>query len=201
MINRVELKMKAKEEIKGNILMLFVCSLIVSLIGGALGFIPVVGAIAAIVIEAPLTLGYTMLYLGMTRGEKVEVGNLFKGFNYFKNSLVLLLLQGIFVFLWSLLFVIPGIIKGLSYSMSFYILAENPEMSGREALDESMRIMEGHKMDLFVLQLSFIPWILLTSVTCGLAGIYVIPYMTQTVANFYLAIKDEKIVDTTATVM
>lgn len=199
MINRVDLKMKAKEEIKGNILMLFLCSLIISLIAGALGMIPVVGFIAALVIEAPLALGLSMLYLGMTRGEKVEVGNLFKGFNQFQNSLVLLLLQTIFTFLWSLLFVIPGIIKGLSYSMSFYVLAENPEMSGREALEESMRIMDGHKMDLFVLQLSFIPWMLLTTVTFGIAAIYVVPYVTQTTTNFYLAIKDDQVVESTAT--
>ena len=77
----------------------------------------------------------------------------------------------------------------LLYSQAYYILAEHPEMSGKEALDASIEMMDGHKMDYFVLLLSFIPWILLCTITCGLAVLYVYPYMDATLVNFYQAIK------------
>jgi len=96
----------------------------------------------------------------------------------------------IFTCLWSLLFVIPGIIKAISYSMAYFVLADNPELSAKEALDESKRITSGHIGDLFVLYLSFIPWVLLGAITCGLALIYVVPYMQTTMANYYLELKD-----------
>lgn len=88
-----------------------------------------------------------------------------------------------------MLLVIPGIIKGLSYSMATYILADHPEMTARQALNESKRIMDGHKMDLFLLELSFIGWLLLVGITCGIAIIYVGPYMNATMVNFYNSIK------------
>ena len=103
-----------------------------------------------------------------------------------------MLLVAVFTLLWSLLLYIPGIIKAISYSMSFYILAENPEMSAREALNESKKIMHGHKMDYFVLALSFIPWILLVMITFGIAAIWVAPYMQLTITNFYHSIKTKK---------
>ena len=73
--------------------------------------------------------------------------------------------------------------------MAYYVLAENPQMSANEALNESKAIMDGHKMDLFVLYLSFIPWMLLGSITLGIAYIYVMPYMQLTITNFYHKIK------------
>ena len=76
-----------------------------------------------------------------------------------------------------------------AYSMSWFVLAENPNMTAREAIRESKEIMNGHKMDFFVLSLSFIPWILLVYVTLGIASIYVMPYMQLTITNFYHNIK------------
>lgn len=188
-MNRAELKAAAKSQIKGNIGMLFLCYLIIFAISLVSGFIPVAGGIVAFVITPPLSVGLVLIYLGLTEGKKVEVGTLFSGFQYFGKSIFLMILVAVFTFLWSLLFCIPGIIKGLSYSMAYYILAENPDMTAREALKESKEIMQGHKWELFVLQLSFILWILLTIVTFGIAAIYVVPYQTCTVANFYQKIK------------
>ena len=95
----------------------------------------------------------------------------------------------IFTTLWSFLFVIPGIIKAYSYSMSFYILAENPDMTARDALNESKEIMKGNKLNLFVLELSFILWAFAIIFTLGIAAIYVEPYMQLTYVNFYHNIK------------
>lgn len=188
-MNRAELKAAAKEQIKGNIGMLFLCGLIIFGIALACAFIPMVGGVASFLVTPPLSLGVCMIYLGLTEGKKAEVGTLFQGFQSFGKSIWLTILVAVFTFLWTLLLYIPGIIKGLSYSMAFYVLADNPEMTAREALRESKEIMHGHKWELFVLQLSFILWMILGLFTLGFAYIYVIPYMSATVANFYQKIK------------
>ena len=160
-MNRAELKAAAKEQIKGNIGMLFLCGLIIFGIALACAFIPMVGGVASFLVTPPLSLGVCMIYLGLTEGKKAEVGTLFQGFQSFGKSIWLTILVAVFTFLWTLLLYIPGIIKGLSYSMAFYVLADNPEMTAREALRESKEIMHGHKWELFVLQLSFILWMIL----------------------------------------
>ena len=198
-MNRAELKAAAKAQIKGNIGILFLCSVILFAIGFACGLIPAVGPIASYVVTPPLSLGLVMIYLGLTEGQKAEVATMFKGFQQFGKSILLFVLIAVFTFLWSLLFIIPGIIKGLSYSMAYYVMADNPEMTAREALNESKEIMKGHKGELFVLQLSFILWMLLSVVTFGIALIYVMPYMSCTTANFYQKIKRQpQVVETVA---
>ena len=102
-------------------------------------------------------------------------------------------MMNIFIFLWSLLFVIPGIIKSFSYAQMPYILMDHPEMGWKEALEESKRMMNGHKMDYFVLLLSFIPWLLLCGITFGIAFLYVGPYMQMTCVNFYRGLKEEQL--------
>lgn len=189
MIDRAELKRRAKNDISGNMGMLILCMIIVGALSMACSMIPYLGWIGSLLITGPLTLGSAYIYLNLTRRFAPEVDILFSGFHRFTDTLVLHLLTSIFTFLWSLLLVVPGIIKAISYSQAYYILAEHPEMTAKEALDESIDMMDGHKMDYFVLGLSFIPWLLLVSITCGLAALYVAPYMSATYANFYLAIK------------
>ena len=91
------------------------------------------------------------------------------------------------------LLVIPGIVKSYSYYMMGYILTDHPEMGWKEAIAESKQMMYGHKMDLFVLHLSFLGWILLSCLTLGVLLIYTLPYMQQTEANFYRMLKEEQI--------
>lgn len=195
-MNRVELKVKAKQMISGNIGMLIVCFIIVTALTGVCMMIPHVRWVASVCISGPLTLGTAYIYLNLTRGFDPDVNILFSGFQRFVDALVLNLLISVFTFLWSLLLVVPGIIKAISYSQAYYILAEHPEMSGKEALDESIAMMDGHKMDYFVLVLSFFPWLLLCGITCGLASLYVVPYMTATLVNFYEAVKSPVVLNT-----
>ncbi len=183
-MDRVQLKAIAKQQIQGNIGILFVCLLITSVLSS------IVPGLASLIVAPPLTLGLTMIFLGLTRNESPEVNTLFSGFSYMGPAILLNIMIAVFTFLWSLLFVIPGIIKGISYSMAYFVLADNPELSANEALDESKRITSGHIGDLFVLYLSFIPWFLLGAITCGLALIYVVPYVQATMANYYLELKD-----------
>lgn len=188
-MNRAELKLAAKAQIQGKIGILFVCYLVVFGIGLVCGLIPVVGGVASFVITPAISLGLCLIFLGLTEGKNVEIGTLFSRFSCVGKALWLSILIGVFTFLWSLLFWIPGIVKGLSYSMAYYVLTENPELTAREALNESKAIMEGHKMELFVLYLSFILWDILVVLTFGIASVYVLPYQSATVANFYQKIK------------
>lgn len=192
-MTRAELKARAKEQLKGNVWRLFLCMALIYVItyvvGLVAGLVSEYLILVAYVITPPLSLGLIMVYLQVSYGNKAEVAKLFEGFQHFGKSIALYLLLFIFIFLWCLLLIIPGYVKAISYSMSYYVMAENPNMTAREAINESKAIMNGHKAEYFVLQLSFIPWILLTAVTFGIASIYVIPYMQLTTTNFYHSIK------------
>ena len=165
-------------------------TLIIFALGIVCGFIPIIGSLASLIITPAFSLSLCIVYLKLTKNEVLSVGDVFSGFNKTGRALWLNILISIFTFLWSCLFIIPGIIKAYSYSMAFYVLADNPELTAREALSKSKQIMNGHKMDLFILELSFIGWFLLVGLTLGLAAIYVIPYMSATMANFYNSIKE-----------
>lgn len=198
MFNRVEAKLLAKQQIKGNILILFLITIITSAIVGLCGGILVIGWVASFVVVPSLMIGLIMIYLNIAKGVPADIARMFDGFQNVGPCIILYLLTGLFTFLWSLLFIIPGIIKGLSYSMGMYILAEHPEMSATEALDESKRMMNGHKLDLFILQLSFIGWALLVPFTFGILMIWLVPYMAMSTTNFYNSIKPAVYVDNTA---
>lgn len=189
-MSRQELKAKAKEQIKGNIGVLFVIMLIVAFVAGLANVVPVVGSLVSLIVLTPaFTIAMVIIYLKMADGIKPEIAELFQHFNKFWGAFKVTFLTGLFTALWSLLFVIPGIIKSFSYAMAMYILAENPDMPALEAIDKSKAMMDGHKMELFVLGLSFIGWGLLCGITFGIAAIWVIPYMNATMANFYNSIK------------
>ncbi len=193
-MNRAELKAKAKAQIKGKIGVLFVISLIIGVISGIAGWvlsmIPVVGPLATSIIVTPaFALSMIRVYLNLFKGKTPEAKDAFCGFDDFWSAFKVNFLVGLFTFLWSLLFVIPGIIKALSYSMSLYILAENKGKPALECIHESKAMTEGHKMDLFVLELSFIGWALLGVITFGIALIWVLPYIQATYVNVYNSLK------------
>ncbi|MDO4743103.1 MAG: DUF975 family protein [bacterium] len=193
-MDRVGLKANAKQQIKGKIGILFLISLIIAVISGIasfiLGLIPVVGSVASTVIVTPaFALSLTRVYLMVIRGEKPEAKDSFCGFDDFWSAFKVTFLIGWFTFLWSMLFVIPGIIKSYSYSMSMYVLAENKGKPALECIEESKTMTNGHKGELFVLDLSFIGWILLGIITIGIAYIWVVPYMEATYANAYQSLK------------
>lgn len=180
---RSEMKTLAKKRLKGK----WVTAIAVMVIGSLIVWFTsvVTFGLGALVVAGPLALGETIFFLNICNKKRAELGNLFEGFRNFFASFILLLLQGLFIFLWSLLFIIPGIIKMYSYGMAFYILSDNPGISGNEALKRSKKMMNGHKWELFVLQLSFFGWFLLTLPTFGLISFYVGPYMRETIAVFY----------------
>lgn len=191
MTNRQELKELAKSQINGNLFILFICYLIVGIMAFVINEIPnfVLGLLGTLLITPVLSFNIYAIYLSLTHGQKPAVGDLFQNTHIWGKIVVLNLLMSIYILLWTLLFIIPGIVKGYSYSMAFYILIENPDMSAPEAITASKEMMVGHKLDYLVLQLSFILWILLCIITFGIATIYVGPYILATNANFYNSIK------------
>ena len=188
-MNRAELKAKAKEQIKGNIGTLFVMMLIVGLVGGLLNLIPGIGTIASLLLTPAFSISIVRAYLTLTKGGTIAIGDVFSGFDDFWSAFKVQFFMGLFTFLWALLFYIPGIVKGLSYSMAPYILAENKGKAALECINESKAMTNGHKMDLFVLGLSFIGWFLLGAITLGIAYIWIVPYMSATFANAYNSLK------------
>lgn len=197
-MNRAELKAAAKSQIKGKIGILFLITLIIGLISAAAGtilaFVPGGSLIASLIITPAFSLSLLRVYLDVVKGNRPEVGDAFGGFDDFWSAFKVTFLVGLFTFLWSLLFIIPGIIKGLSYSMSLYILAENKGKSARECINESKAMTDGHKMELFVLGLSFIGWALLCCITFGIAYIWVGPYTQATYTNAYNWMKPAAVV-------
>lgn len=185
MVQRSELKARAKQSLQGKWGIAIGTTLVSSIILGAAGFTYV----GPLLLSGVLEVGLAIVFLEIIRNWQCEFGDMFKGFNNFGTTCLAGILQSIFIFLWSLLFVIPGIVKAYSYSMTGYILADHPEMSPNGAITASRQMMDGHKFDLFVLHLSFIPWLLLCGITFGLAGLYVFPYMKATEAAFYDALK------------
>lgn len=192
-MNRSELKAQAKQQIKGKIGILFVIALIIGAISGiasfVLSFIPFGGLVSTIIIAPAFALSTIRVYLNVAAGMTPDAGDAFCGFDDFWSAFKVNFLVGLFTFLWSLLLVIPGIVKSYAYSMSMYILAENKGKPALECINESKEMTNGHKEELFLLGLSFIGWVLLSSLTFGIALIWVLPYAQTTYANVYNSLK------------
>ena len=184
-MNRIELKNRAKQSLTGNwgaaILGLVIYGAIVSLLSttGVGSFV-----------TGLVSLGYISLYISLLRGKTPTFeGSISAITENIGTKFVSTLLVSLYTFLWSLLFIIPGIVKSYSYAMTPYILLDRPELSATDAIKESEKMMNGHKMELFILDLSFIGWILLSMLTCGILVLYVEPYMMATKSAFYLELK------------
>ena len=158
------------------------------LLGAGAVLLLVVLAVAAVfvVLGSVVRIGYLQFNLDLVdTGKEPEVGTLFKYFSKWKNLLLAYLREFVVVFLWTLLLIVPGIIASYSYAMTGYILAENPDLSPKEAMRKSREIMEGNRWRLFCLQFSFIGWSLLAALTLGIGNLWLNPYMNASYAAFY----------------
>ena len=188
-----EIRAKSREVLGGKIfaqkwLMALLASLVVSIIVSVASSFTF--GIGAIVLAGPLYLGINKLFLNTVRtSDEIKVERVFDGFKNFKSSFILSIMESIFIFLWSLLLIVPGIIKAYAYSMSIYILADHPEYTWKQCLAESQKMMKGHKWSLFCLQLSFIGWIIVSIFTLGLGMLWVAPYQQTANAVFYNELK------------
>lgn len=141
----------------------------------------------------PLNLGFAYASNRLlVEGDNRAVGNLFRdSFGSWGRKVWGMFLVAFFTSLWSLLLVVPGLIKYYAYSLTPYILIDNPELSANQAIDLSVKMMKGHKFDLFFLHLSFIGWIFLSIFTFGIGLLWVLPYMMTAQAAFYQDVRKE----------
>lgn len=129
--------------------------------------------------------GYCVYLLKQHDRRNPETADIFSQFDRFGDGFCLQLLQGLYTALWSMLFIIPGIVASYSYAMAPFILAENPDMTASEAITASKELMDGHKAELFFLDFSFIGWSLLSALTLGIGDFWLNPYTNAAHAAFY----------------
>lgn len=189
-----EIRRSAREQLKGNwgtaILLCLIYALISGLFSGSTRVVPYLGMIINFILAGPLILGLYSCFIKLVRQEPFRFENLFDGFSRFTTAFIAQLLITIFVILWSLLLLIPGIIAGLRYSMTFYIINDNPDISAMDALNASKEMMVGFKWKLFCLYLSFLGWAILSIFTLGIGYLWLMPYIQASFANFYQNLKD-----------
>ena len=176
---------KARESLRGYWGMAAVAYLVVVVIQTIPQMVPVIGTLITLLISGSMTTGICIFFLSISRKQITNFNQIFEGFNIFFKALGVYFLVCLFTLLWALLFIIPGIIALLSYSMVFYILADNKNIGIMETLKTSKEIMNGNKWKLFCLYLRFFGWFLLGVLTCGIAFFWIFPYMLISVAKFY----------------
>lgn len=148
------------------------------------GFI-LLGLVASVLVSSLVSIGYAQFNIDLIDGVKPKLATIFSKGKQVWTSICANLLVFIRVFFGTILFVIPGIIASYKYSMVNFVIADNPGISAREALERSKEIMRGNKLRLFFLNLSFFGWALVVVLTLGIAGIWVVPYMQASYASFY----------------
>ena len=147
---------------------------------------------------AMIFFGYPLLYginyfafLRLSRIGELKVENIFGPFNstYYLKTVCVALLTAIYTFLWTLLLIVPGVIKGLSYFLAPYILIDNPELNAEQAICRSMEMMKGHKMDLFLITLGYVGLGILSVFLLFIPMLWLMPYYQTVYAKFYEEIK------------
>lgn len=184
-----EIRAAARESLSlkwgGAVLMCLVYLVITT----ACSAIPVVGSLLTLLL-LPLGWGYNVAFLENARDKsELKIEKLFAGMHDYTRVFYTLLLQAVYTFLWTLCLIVPGIIKSYSYAMTPYILKDEPELKNNAAIEKSMAMMDGHKFDLFYLQLTFIGWGILSIFTLGIGFLWLAPYMASATAHFYEEVK------------
>lgn len=184
-----ELRAIARKSLSGDWLPAIGVTVLYAIIIAVVSYIPYIGTLGVLLLAGPLTLGLITYFMKQARKEVPLVGDLFGSFDRFAVSFLVYIVIQIFVMLWSLLLIVPGIIAALRYSQSFFILRDNPNIEAMEAIRRSKQMMIGHKGRLFVLHLSFIGWAILAAIPFGLGFIWLYPYMLAAQVAFYEDLK------------
>ena len=184
-----DLMAKARVSLSGRWGISIAVFIIFFLISTGFGLIPGIGWIFQLLIEGPLCVGIYFFVLNLIREKEIGLSQLFDGFRIFGKSLGVFILATVFVFLWTLLLIIPGIIAAFAYSMVFFIVADDRNIGQMEALRKSREMMTGNKWKLFCLFWRFFWWFLLCLLTFGIGFIFLSPYILTTKAHFYESIK------------
>lgn len=176
---------KAKAMLTGLWTPAVVGTLIFMLINCAAGFTYV----GSLIVAGPMTVGYILFMMAVVDRKETDYNTLFKGFNNFGNTLVAGLLVTLLQVAGYCLLIVPGIIVSLGLGMTFFIMAEDPTVSGVDAMQMSWNMMKGHKWELFCLYCRFIGWLILCILTLGVLTLWIEPYMLTAQLNFYRRLK------------
>lgn len=207
------IRSNAREALSGKWVLIAGTMFVYILITGIIQSLPFIGPIIIFLLTGAFTLGQTMFFLAIARNDNPKLELIFSGFNEFGKALAAYLLLLVVLVFWTLLLIIPGIIMGLAYSLTFFIIADEPEISAWDAMKKSKAMMEGNKGQLLLLLLSFFGWVLLASffvsifgsilslsfigmvlltvITFGIIIFWLIPYMQVSIAKFYDEVKNE----------
>ena len=182
-----EIRRAARYALKGNWTQAVLTTLVYTLVAAAAGSIPLVG----LLIVCPLSFGFMLCFLRLVRGEDSSemVGDQFSVFSKYGRYLGVSLLYTLYVFLWSLLLIIPGIIKSYAYAMTPYVANDHPELDADDCIHESRMMMKGNKWKLFCMDLSFIGWAILCIFTLGIGFLWLQPWIESSHARFYEELK------------
>ena len=188
-----ELKNAALAALKGNWGPAVLLALIVTVITALASFLGPASPLVSVCVMMPLSVGVYASFRKLFLGQEVKlVEDSFKvAFQNWTHNIGGMLLMYVYTFLWTLLLIVPGIIKAFSYAMVPFILADKPELKAEEAINLSMKMMDGHKLDLFILSLSFIGWGLLAIFTLFIGYLWLTPYIYTTMVAFYEDVKAE----------
>jgi uncharacterized membrane protein len=186
----VSLLRAARESLKGKWGLAILTFLIYTLFTSATGSVTssssnITFSLLNLILGGPFALGAAIFSLSISRGKEPMLEQIFQGFNRFSNAFVAYLLIVVYVLLWTLLLIVPGIIAALGYSMTFYIMTDDPLIKPQDALKKSKTMMNGHKLKLFYLFLRFLLLGLLCILTLGIGFLWLIPYIHVTMAKFY----------------
>jgi uncharacterized membrane protein len=175
----------ARESLRGKWGLAIGTFVVYYLLVGVPGSMEHIGWLFSIFLAGPFALGISVFALSISRGKEARLEQMFDGFRYYWKTVGSYMLLVIYIFLWTLLFIIPGIIAAFSYSMTFYILADDPSLKPQEALDKSRMMMDGYKWKLFNLYLRFFGLALLCILTLGIGFLWLIPFVNVALATFY----------------
>lgn len=185
-------KMRASDSldgIRGTLVIIYLAYTLIIAVISLIFLVPVAGyyiaAIIFLIVDGPFLVGFSVVALSVIRSGTAETNMLFEGFNNFGRAIIAFLTTNLLVLCWTLLLVVPGIIKSFAYSQTYFILADFDDLSVSEARRLSEEIMRGNKWRLFVLNLSFIGWMLLGIISLGIGFLWIMPYMDATRAAFY----------------
>lgn len=197
-MTRQEIKIWAKGKIKENFWPLLGTIVAASLIGGITSSIKIDSTVGSFTLSIGGGILTFFMEIGLIKYMTAFINNkpynfdmIFSKFKDWKQTIIVYLHQFAMILLWTLLLIVPGIIKAYAYSLVTYILAEDSSISSKDALELSEKMMDGHKGDLFVFELSFIGWHILSILTLGILYIWLIPYQQTATTKFLLDIKEE----------
>ena len=189
MFNRVAYKKIAKQQLQGRWFTPVIATLVTILITSGLG-----ASVRIVLFVAAAVLNIANIHLFITLShtkEKQPLSIFIQGFSRWLDGLLSMLWFSLWVILWTALFFIPGFVKAYSYSQMFFIITEYPDMDVRKAMNLSKKLTKGYKLDLFIMDLSFIGWVILSGFTGGILLLWVLPYMFMTKINAYHSIKQQ----------